>query len=118
MALTTAQKKRVNSVWKEPLSGLKRLLQPLRGKMTVAGTHGSAEKVVRSSRIPHMSVKAINLIRLSYWMRHGVRQSEVKDGSGVLAVDNRPWALPSTELLEDTGLWRDGNVVLGVLAGG
>ena len=48
----------------------------------------------------------------------GVRQSEVKDGSGVLAVDNRPWALPYTELLEDTGLWRDGNVVLGVLAGG
>lgn len=37
----------------------------------------------------------------------GIRQSEVKDGSGVLAVDNHPQALPSTELLEDTGLRRE-----------
>lgn len=55
----------VGTVWSEEVTSA------AQGKMTVAGTHGAAEKVVRSSRIPHMSMKAINLIRLSYWMRHG-----------------------------------------------
>lgn len=48
----------------------------------------------------------------------GVRQSEVKDGSRVLAVDNHTWALPSTELPEDTGLRRDGESGLGCASWG
>ena len=83
----------------------------------VAGTCVAAEKVVRSSWIPHILIIDTNLIRLFYWMRRGPKtESEVKGGLRVSAVDNCTWVLPSTELPEEGRLGEDREFDLGCVS--